>query len=227
MRNNLVLILFILLTACESTLEDDLTRLGLDYYPAKVNTYRIYDVNETNHFLIGPEEEVYQLKEVFVDSTLISSNEVSYTINRYVRATEDDDWELDSIWTNSVNTQRVIVTENNVDLVKLVFPIITETSWEANLYNSNPSNYYRYNDQFMDTTIFDVNYTETIKVIQSDLGDDGLGRDDRIEVYAPNVGLVYKNSIIQEFCQLDCSSDKQIVGGRELEMSLVEYGEVE
>lgn len=227
MHNKLILILILFLGACESILEEDISRLGLDYYPARVNTYRIYQVNEVNHFLIGPNEESYQLKEVFVDSTLLSTTEVSYTINRYRRASEDNQWQLDSIWTSNVNTQRITVTENNVTFVKLIFPIMTNTSWEANLYNSRQSNFYRYDEQFMDTTIFEVDYTETIKVIQSDLGDDGLGRDDRIEVYAPEIGLIYKNSLVLEYCQTDCTSEQQVVAGRELEMSLVSYGEME
>ncbi|MGL1885202.1 MAG: hypothetical protein OCD76_01710 [Reichenbachiella sp.] len=228
MPYSLIVILSIFLLSCESEVENDIARLGVNYFPLSVGQFRQYDVIETRYYLIGPEKEQYQIREDVVDSTLISNTHITYKIDRYKRADESDTWSLDSVWTANVNTQRAVLTENNIDFIKLVFPILTGNSWDANTYNSDVGEFYRYEDVLMDTLIADIDYFDAIKVIQSDLGDDGLGRDDRYEIYAPNTGLIYKNSIIWEYCQgEDCSVDKQIVGGRELEMVLIEYGEFE
>ena len=63
-----------------------------------------------------------------------------------------------------------------------------------------------------------------IKVIQSDRGEDFLGIHNKSETFAPNVGLLIKESEILNYCQTDCTEEKEIQSGRTLVMALKEYG---
>lgn len=210
--------------ACSSELELDDSRIGRSYYPIQVGSYWEYEVHEVNYYLVGPEESFYQQREVIRDSIETGPGEYFYTVDIYRRESEEELWSLDSVWTTSVNSIRVVENQNNEGVIKLTFPVVLNQEWDANSYNIMQPDIFKYADNYMDTTLFDSVYVDVIRVIQSDFGEDGLGRDDRYELYAPNVGLIYKNSIVWEYCQQDCSSIKQIVGGRDLEKVLKSYG---
>ncbi len=214
------------LAACTSSeVAPDPTRLGHDYFPMKVGSYRIYDMDETNYALIGPEHRVYQLRERVMDSTIVSSDEIRYTLHRETREDSTQAWSLDSVWTARVDIHRAIVTENNVAFVKLVFPIENELEWDGNAYNARSIELYNFLNSPADTTLYDELYSELWTVVQRDDGENFLGRDDRYEIYARNVGLIVKSVHVWEYCQQDCSSENQIVAGRDLTQVLIEYGE--
>ncbi|MCV9386095.1 hypothetical protein [Reichenbachiella ulvae] len=204
----------------------DSERLGTHYFPIQVGQFHIYEVEETNYYLIGPETENYQLRVEAVDSVMLSSGEVQYTIHRSRRLDENSEWKLDSIWNTSVSLNKVVANENNVSFVKLVFPIDEGSEWDANVFNSRSAEYYRYADQRSDTTLADQSYTQTIRVIHSDEGFDSVGRDDRFEVYAPHAGLIYKEMHVWAYFQEDGQVDpNKIVSGRDLKQVLISYGQ--
>ncbi|SHK45654.1 hypothetical protein SAMN04488028_10566 [Reichenbachiella agariperforans] len=222
----LLLISLVACFGCTSELETDFSRLGVQYFPMEVGAYRIYDVHDTNYYLIGPEEENYQLKEEVVDSTIISDTEVRYQLHRSKRADETAVWKLDSVWTTSINTTRVVAVENNVSFVKLVFPIEENLSWDGNSYNNRQSEFYQYGESQIDTVLAEQAFTNVVQVIQSNQGIDPLiGRDDRLEYYAPEVGLIIKYHAKWAYDQEDgiVNTDK-IVAGRQLEQTLITYG---
>ncbi|PIB35263.1 hypothetical protein BFP72_07560 [Reichenbachiella sp. 5M10] len=191
----------------------------------EVGLYRIYDVHDINYYLIDPVEEFYQLKEEIVDSTILSNGSIDYKLYRSKRTNASATWKLDSIWTTEVSTSRIVADENNRSLVKMVFPIQNDSSWDANVYNNLASEYYRYDTDRLDTTLFDQDYMEAVRIIQSDLGQITVGRDDRYEIYAPYIGLIVKSYIVWEYFQENGEIDpSKIVGGRELTQTLIEYG---
>lgn len=212
-----------LISCSESTVDADGSRLGWNYYPVELGLYRVYQVEETNYALVGSETSVYQLRESMVDTSNIGS-EIRIVLNRESRLDANDEWQLDSVWTARIDPNRLIVTENNVPFVKLTFPIVNETIWDGNSSNTRNFDDYRTDNTLKDTVLYEQPYSDLWTVVQSDLGEDILGRNDRSEIYAPDVGLLIKNVVIWNYCQMDCSSEKQIVAGRELSQTLIEYG---
>lgn len=223
-----LLLLIVVLSACQdSDVEFSRERIGMHYFPMEVGSFRIYQIQETRYTLIGSEFNEFQLREQIVDSTLLIDGQVQYEVRRERRQDENSTWEIDSVWTARVSTNRAILIENNVPLVKLVFPIENQLTWDGNAYNTREFDEYRYDRTLADTVLHDQSYENLWTVVQSDFGTDILGRNDRYEVYAPNVGLIIKKSIIWNFCQSDCSSENQIVAGRELLQSIISYGKEE
>ena len=68
-------------------------------------------------------------------------------------------------------------------------------------------------------------WSNTVTVVQGDF-DDGITRTDlRTEVYALDIGLVYKSSRIVEFCaDPDCLGQEIIEIGSDLEQRLIDFG---
>ncbi|MEO9802061.1 MAG: hypothetical protein ABJF04_02385 [Reichenbachiella sp.] len=212
------------MSCSESEVTSDTDRLGLNYFPLEVGDYRVYDVVETKYSVLGVTEEIYELKESVVDSNLNASNNLQYIIHRSTRANSTESWHLDSTWTAQKSTSIAVLTENNVPFVKLSFPIEHKLEWDGNRLNTRASETYWYDTEIPDTTLSDMVYQNIVKVIQSDRGEDFLGLENRSETFAPDAGLIIKESTILKYCQTDCNAEKEIQSGREIVMTLKEYG---
>lgn len=222
-----VLLLFALslLASCsESDIVSDTDRLGLNYFPLEVGNYRIYDVLETKYTVLGVTTANYELKESVADSNYNAGNNLQYIIHRSTRTSDTENWHLDSIWTSQISTSVAVLNENNVPFVKLSFPIENKLEWDGNRLNTLDTENYRYDTELADTVLSEIPYQNIVKVIQNDRGEDFLGLVDRSEIFAPNVGMIIKESTILNYCQTDCKTEKEIQSGRVLMMTLKTYG---
>ncbi len=217
------------LIACNSSLDDDVTRIGQNYYPMELGAYRIYDMQDTTYQLSGPDIKAYFLMEVVADSQRVldsfgnATDEIKYTLERYSRVNNNERWKLDSIWSSTVTRSRVVQVENGIPLIKLVFPIENNLSWDANGLNGNNQLDYKYSNRLSDTLLFETSiYKDLRTVIQKNQEEDFLGKDYREEVYAPDVGLLIKIESTWTFDQ--SSENKKIIDGRGLVQTLIEYG---
>ncbi|WP_084370547.1 hypothetical protein [Reichenbachiella faecimaris] len=212
------------ISCSESELASDTDRLGLNYFPLEVGNYRIYDVVETKYTVLKTTVDIYELKESVADSSLNISGNLQYIIHRSTRADGTESWTLDSIWTAQKSTSIAVLTENNVPFVKLSFPIAHEREWDGNGLNALDSEFYWYNTELADTALSGVIYQDLVKVIQNDRGEDFLGFENKSEIFAPDIGMIIKESAILSYCQTACATEKEIQSGRELMMTLKEYG---
>lgn len=220
----LLLIGSILISCSESQIVSDSDRLGLNYFPLEVGNYRIYDVVETRYTVLETTTNTYELKESVADSNYNSGGNLQFIIHRSTRVDESEPWKLDSIWTAQKSTSIAVLTENNIPFVKLSFPIEHESEWDGNRLNTLGSEIYWYNAELPDTILFEVPFQNIVKVVQNDRGEDFLGVENRSETFAPDVGMIVKESTILEYCQTECEFEKQIQSGRELVMTLKAYG---
>ncbi|MEP2024288.1 MAG: hypothetical protein ABJH98_07545 [Reichenbachiella sp.] len=225
MRYNLLFFIGWFLVSCsESEIASDTDRIGLNYFPLEVGDYRIYDVVETNYTVLEAITDIYELKESVVDSNYNSSNNLQYIIHRSTRVDDSEIWNLDSIWTAQKSTNIAVLTENNVPFVKLSFPISHQLEWDGNGLNTLESEIYWYDTELPDTVLLEVPYQNLVKVVQNDRGEDFLGFEDKSEIFAPDVGLIIKESTLLQYCQTECETEKEIQSGRAIKMTLKEYG---
>ena len=218
------LVLFGLVSCSETDISNNTDRLGYHYFPLEVGNYRIYDVKEIKYTVLNVETSFYELKESIVDSFLNTSNNLQFVVHRSTRANSSESWVLDSIWTARRTADVAILTENNIAHAKLSFPIEQGKVWDGNSYNSKSAEFYVYELLAQDTTLADTVFEGVVRVIQNDKGEDPLGIQNHSELYAPNVGLIAKESISINYCQTDCESEKDIQSGREYVMSIKAYG---
>lgn len=219
----------ILLTGCG---EDENTRPpDSEYFPLRKGLYQIYSFEQTTYSAVNPAvHEVYQLKTEVVDSFLNDIGTYTYVIYRSKRQTQNDPWQFMESWSARTSSFQAVVTEGNTSFVRFIFPASTNSRWNGNLLNNlEPDEY----TVLQSGKTYQLSTGETMPdcvVIEQHNDRDILDRDERIEVYARNIGLVYKRSIVLHFCRDSQSIDCQfgvddVIGGTEFEQVLIGYGQ--
>jgi hypothetical protein len=199
---------------------------GQEYFPLEGNSYRIYDVNKIDYSILGNIDSArYYLKEVVSDSFLNLNNEYSYVLGRYKKSGLESEWALDSVWTATRYQGKVVVTENNVPYIKLVFPVLENKKWDGNMMNGFDEEKYTMGNIGRAFTSGKVNHPATLSILQKDNPDTLLVREKKWEVYGKNIGLIYKEIINVRYCsELSCIGEGIIVSGNKYRQELVEYG---
>jgi hypothetical protein len=224
-------ILLIVLSGCVSSIEPDPGSLGLNYYPLQVGSYQIFHINSKIFNLDGSVDTVtYLMKEVVVDS-FPGSDQDSYTyvINRYKKGINEPEWVIEEVVSARINFKTMVLTENSTAYVKLVFPMQEDLGWDGNSLNDLEPETYRIRMLSQPFTVDSVTFANTVHVFQADLLDPAqISQDDyRFEVFADDVGLVYKQKIVKEYCDYLSSgicSEPTVLSGLEYEQKLMEFG---
>lgn len=201
---------------------------GSEYYPLTIGQYSTYNVEDIRYSLRdGADTMQYQLQERVTDSLTGAGGEIIYTLERYSRSSSAATWQLDSTWTARKSEQRLVVVENNIPFVKLIFPFQEALEWDGNALNSRPEQTYL--------------LTATDSTLRREMGNNLLLKDCRtviqrqletlvndsvmVETYSANVGLVYrKNRILQYCADENCIGQQLIESGRVYRQTLIEYG---
>ena len=210
---------------CSETSEVDPLSLGSQYFPLEVGDYRIYDVSGVRYNnMLDSIEFTYQLKESVKDSFTNLESGYSYTIQREKRNSELDTWEIDSIWTARKTDRTAIMVENNVPFIKLSFPIGDNISWDGNSLNDQQIDEYimvNTNTSFSNEL---TSYSNTVTVIQEDLSDPFVQNNLEWEVYAEDIGLIFKEITLVYYAQNEYYGLQKINSGIKYYQSLTEYG---
>ncbi|WKN31621.1 hypothetical protein PZB74_21995 [Porifericola rhodea] len=238
MRTSIILlgifVTFLSLWACESeTLPPQNSQLGLEYFPLEVGRYAVYEVKEINYSVVAePDTQQYQLKELVADSFPGQGGEIIYRLERFYREDDTQAWDLDSVWTARKNKQRIVVVENNIPQIKLVFPLDIGVSWDVNALNSREEQLYelRNTDDAllteMVTPVDSLLSDELFTVIQAESQDTIINRVEASETYLKHVGLFYKKSLRLHYCasEPECVGLGILESGRDYRQTLIDYG---
>lgn len=197
---------------------------GSNYFPLKTGSFQVYQVDQVIYN--SPIDSVvssYLLKVSVVDSFTNLESGISYTIKREKSELEEESWIQDSIWTARKDTRRATVVEHNVPIVKLTFPLRDSVTWDANMLNSKDTEEYimldveePYRDEY-------GSYDKTVTVLEEYFPENIVNFKLRQEIFAENVGLVFKERTILFYDQ--ASTDKKIRTGIKYFQYLVAYGE--
>lgn len=197
------------------------------YFPLNVGDFVVYDVIDTT-YLFGNSKEgkKYQLKVKIAEKLVDKSVLAKYTIERYKRNSTTDSWTLDSLWFVSYSNQKeIIMYEANKPFVKLISPIKSSTEWNGNKYNTLNEELYAYKNiekpyPSASYSLFD----STVTVMQNQDFDNAIGYSYKYEVYAKNIGLIYKYFNEYRYSQQDSIINKNEKVGLFRVMRYVENG---
>lgn len=206
-KNATVLLLIgFLFTRCTEEVKPVDIEIGLAYYPIETGNYWIYDVTETKVNNNEYDSAQYQVRE-YVDTVFTDqANEKTYKIIRSRRADANQPWGSDSLVLINKFSAHIRRTQNNVKLIPFVFPVQEGELWNANAFNIHGENLYRYQFQNESFALKGQIYDTTVTVVQGERDDVVL--DDRQEVYAYNMGLIYKKFQVYEYLQENGSLNK-------------------
>jgi hypothetical protein len=169
--------------------------MGYEYFPSNPGHWVVYDIDSTfyddfNDTIINYH---YQIKELVESTFLDNQNRITQRIERY-KSTDSVNWHLVEVWSSNITSSTAEKIEENVRFVKLIFPIVDGKSWNGNAFNSlNGSNYpdYEYDNIYDSYIVNGSNFDSTVKVIQN-YENNAIQQYDQFEVYAKNIGLIYK-----------------------------------
>ncbi len=209
--------LFFALTACNPTCDDCAVKTsGQEYFPLAIGQFTEFDVSEQEYALgRAAVSRNYQIKESVVEQYKGVSGEAIYRIVRYKRANSSQKWQPDSTLTARLRIDEAVKNEGGKDYVKIVFPVAERNTWNANIYNNLNEDKYETRNVAKPYQVNNQQFNNTITVIQQ--SDSTLvGQDKRLEVYAAETGLVYRESVNLQFC----SSSPACVGKGQIDYGL-------
>ena len=221
------IILSVLMGCQTEHVENNLSSIGSDYFPLKVGTFRVYNVQDIEYTFPDKIDTIgYQLKETITDSIINLEGTISYILNRQKKLKGTSEWQQDSVWTDRKDTHIVVQTENNIPIIKMVFPVEEGKTWDANGFNDSDEDLYSLEKVDLPYTDQTSNYNQTVTVVQEDFNDGIIKKDERKEIYGKNIGLIYKESVILNYCtDISCQGEQIIETGRDFRMRLVDYGQ--
>jgi hypothetical protein len=207
------------------------------YFPLLVGDYRIYQVNEVQITPYNVEAHFnYEIKTTVTDSFKNSEGTYSYIISRYKRI-DGGVWNSLDTWLARANDKEIVITENNIPLVRLSFPIQSEKLWNGNAYNNEESvgscegtttscDLYAYG---MTNTPYETEnglaFDNVVEVVENDDPDQFTKHDVRKSFYAFGIGLIYREVSLLNYCTAgDCYGKQLIENGTVLKLELTEYG---
>lgn len=218
------LVFLTLLAGCEA--EHGLaTNTGAAYFPLQTGVFQVYAVHEIIYSASEPPRESnYELMAEVTDS-FPSPNGLTYVIHRSSREDETDPWRAQDTWSVRKDDREIIVSEGNTSYVKMKFPPYENNVWDGNIFNPLGRDDYKWKEIAKPAAFNGMTFGKTLTVEQEDNKDPIVFRDERKEVYAMGVGLVYKEVIQLNYCTADaCLGQQKIDHGQEITMVIREYG---
>jgi hypothetical protein len=217
----LVIAALLLLGGCKKNPEPD---FHYDYFGLEQGRYVIYDVIDITHddALDQHDTVLYQLKTYWAGEYIDDQGRTAREFWRYTRGTPTGAWVLQDVWTGIIDGIRAELIEENQRKVKLIFAPTLQKMWDANAYNMQGELECYYRDIHQDTIINGTSFPSTV-VVEQENSNSLIDTVRMYEMYAKNVGLVYKYSKDIHF-QYDSIQGWYLDIGKELYYNYVTTG---
>lgn len=192
------------------------------YFPLQTGDYWIYQVTQETYSLTSPATtRVFQVQQK-IGSSFNRNGQLVYQVEESIRNSDQADWRVNAIRTVYKTLSEVVSQENNVPTVSLAFPISAATSWNVNTYNARPDTLLRYQNSGRSITLNKRSFDNVVSVVGSN-DSTLIGLNKYVRMYAPNVGLVYRENTALAYCQAtpDCIGKGIITSGSRQKWTLL------
>lgn len=186
--------------------------MGYEYFPDSVGHFVTYRVDSiwTDDAFNRKDTFIFKLKEYTESKFLDNENRWSQRLERFKTDTNLDFVfsDISDVWFATRTAARAEKVEENSRYVKLIFPLAEDEQWNGNAFNTLEDfdiDYKMYNvHQPFTVPVTNITFDSTVTVLQIDRVLPVATSYYSIEVYAKNVGLVYKH-----FFEIDKQYDNQ------------------
>jgi hypothetical protein len=190
---------------------------GYSYFPIDSTKQYFYSVDSIayNKNLKRIDTFHYQLKTVLSNSFFDNSGIQTWRMSRYAKYSDTLDYvEIQNHFIQFYGN-KYLYNENNAVLLKAVFPLKNELTWNGNLYNN--LGYIKSNVNFINEPFVtsDTTFQNTVKITEWE-NKDFIFENYRFSVYQDKVGLVYfRNRYVET------QSEKNEVSGFDISQKLI------
>lgn len=218
----ILIVSLLILGSCKKDSDLRPEDMGYCYFPYEPGDYLIYDVDSTYYddFFDTTYHLSFQIKEYYESYFYDSQGRLSIRIERWYKMTDTTDWYLRDVWYSCKTPAFAERTEENIRITRLIFPVQNHSEWDGNAFNIYDSEYFEYDDKDEPYSVGSFNFDSTVTVIQ-DISSNLIEDIYKSEIYARNVGLVYKKyrDVTKNFVS------GSIESGTDYTWTLVEYGQ--
>ncbi|MBI5540541.1 MAG: hypothetical protein HY951_10820 [Bacteroidia bacterium] len=198
-----LLIITVFFIGCQKENTQNKVNYYYSYFPLTKGLQRIYKVTDRtiDKDINFDSTLTYELMEI-VDSFYTDiASEPAWRIVRFTRADSTKDWHLIDVWENQVSNNNAFSIEENIRIVKLIFPPKSGVSWNGNAFNTLASKTFTITDIDKQLEINDMSFDSVLTVYQ-DKSETMINKYHTIENYAVNVGLINKTIISIDYAQI-------------------------
>ncbi len=194
--------------SCKKAPDDFKSDETWDYFPLYIGKYVQFELDSTIYDPTGTPSvysKTVQMKEEIVDTLRDGVGNLLYKVERYTRAADTLPWQVQKVFSTSIQENQAVVTEDNLRFIKLTFPVRKNNSWNGNIH-FNPGMIvtvageslemfkgwnYKIEDLDTPSDIRDFHFEETSAVREADTETRIELRKSRAQ-YARGVGLIYR-----------------------------------
>jgi hypothetical protein len=214
-----------MVVSCDSSDESPSFDRGKNYFPVEAGLFQLYDVTDIRYTAGVPETLRYELKVVVTDSFPNAEGGYSYVLTRTKRNEGDLEFSPFDTWSARIDDREIVVNEENVPFLKLKLPLAKNDAWDGNSYNSNGEDLYVVEDIRTSFTGGAKTFEDCVIINQNDNQDFVVSLDQRKEIYAKDVGLVYKEVKLLNYCTVGpCLGQQEVESGVVYTQTIKTYG---
>lgn len=173
-----------------------------NYYPIKKGYWITYTVDSVKISFNNPKIDSfvsnYQIKEVLDSSEIDLAGNERWKLSVYRRKDSTQPWAFVKLWSLFLRDNALHKIENNEDYVKLVFPLKKGAKWYDRVhYNTelerriSDTIHYEYAWVNAPYQLSNRSFDSTVRVIHYAY-EDLINKDYSEEVYAKNIGMIYR-----------------------------------
>ncbi|MFN4123220.1 MAG: hypothetical protein ACK4GL_07955 [Flavobacteriales bacterium] len=198
-RNTIILTLAAILLLFASCKKDSSLEPGPwyeNYFPLEQGTFITYNCDSLvyNDFTNQVDTFRFLIKQYYESVFLDNAGREAMRLERWKKEHPDSAWFLKDVWFVVKTKDRVEKVEEDVRIVKMVFPVRDNKEWDANALNFLPARTYTYDNIHQPFNVLQSDFDSTVTVVNTDPVN--LVNEFRnTEVYAINRGLIYRNFV--------------------------------
>ena len=137
---------------------------------------------------------------------------------RYIRLTDGDAWTIKEVWYVNKTPSTAERVEENQRFIKLAFPVNKNAKWDGNAYNTLGEQYYKYISVDETRIAGNMAFDSTVIILQMEEYT-LISEDFQEEVYARNVGMIYK-----KYVRLTKQPTGEVIKGIDYSYTIRAYG---
>ncbi|MCB0810066.1 MAG: hypothetical protein KDB96_12375 [Flavobacteriales bacterium] len=188
--------LVILLSGCKEDEPIAPLDLGYGYFPTHLGRWVEYQVDSVwrDDVINSSGQLTYSLREVIEEDHVDNEGRPAQRIRRYVLDTLGN-WVVRDVWTQTLDATSAERTEENLRLLKLVFPVRGGQFWDLNSRNTE-------DELEMTYTAWDVPWSvngmafDSTALVETTFFNNLVDTVIHTERYAKGVGLVYQRRVV-------------------------------
>ncbi len=187
-------VLTMIFAGCRSK-DEPLIETGTSLYPDEVGRELIYQVDSIriDRFKSKTDTFQYFLRELLESKYQDNAGKTTNRIILYQSKSDTGPWEIRSVITSQKTAYELFRSEDNQNIMKLVFPVGIDRQWDRNKYNTQGSDYASYFNIYEPKKVGNFSYDSTVGVLMED-DTNQISRRYRAEIWGKNIGLLYKQT---------------------------------